>query len=190
MKRKIGILGGTFDPPHMGHLIIANEVLNQLELDEVRLMPNREPPHKEKRSGTTAQDRLAMLRLAIEDHPLFSVDTIELHREGPSYTYHTMKAIREQETNAEYYFIIGADMVEFLPRWYNIDKLLELVQFVGTNRPDYTLETPYPILNVKVPMIEISSSMIRNRVRNGDSIRYLTPERVIRYIEEHHLYET
>lgn len=190
MKRKIGILGGTFDPPHMGHLIIANEVLDQMELDEVKFMPNHEPPHKVRKSGTTVEDRLAMLELSIDGHPSFSIETIELYEEGLSYTFHTMKALKEKNPDVEYYFIIGADMVEYLPRWYNIEELIRLVQFVGTNRPNYKLESPYPISFIEVPMIEISSSMIRDRIKKGNSIKYLLPDPVIRYIGENHLYET
>ncbi len=190
MKRKIGILGGTFDPPHLGHLIIANEVMVQLKLDEVRFMPNHEPPHKERHSGTTVENRLSMLEKSIEGNPSFSIETIELNRDGRSYTYDTMKELSQKNTEDDYYFIIGGDMVEYLPHWYKIEELLKLVQFVGTNRPNYNLESQYPITYVKVPMIEISSSMIRDRVKNGASIKYLLPENVIRYIEENHLYET
>lgn len=190
MKRKIGILGGTFDPPHLGHLIIANEALDQLGLDEVKFMPNYEPPHKERHSGTTIDDRLTMLERAINGHPDFSLETIELYQAGRSYTFHTMKALKEKNPDVDYYFIIGADMVEYLPHWYKIDELVKLVQFVGTNRPTYRLKSPYPVSFIKVPMIDISSSMIRDRVKQGNSIKYLIPDPVIRYIEENHLYET
>lgn len=190
MKRKVGILGGTFDPPHLGHLIIANEVLDQLGLDEVMFMPNHEPPHKERNSGTTGHDRLTMLKLAIEGHPSFSIESFELNQQGRSYTYDTMKKLTEKNPDNEYYFIIGADMVEYLPHWYNIEELIKLVQFVGANRPNHRLETPYPVTMVEVPMIEISSSMIRSRVQRGNTIRYLLPDPVSRYIEENHLYGT
>ncbi|RWR15183.1 nicotinate-nucleotide adenylyltransferase [Siminovitchia fortis] len=190
MKRKIGILGGTFDPPHLGHLIIANEVLDRLGLDEVRFMPNHEPPHKERHSGTSVENRLDMLERAIDGHPKFSIETIELNQDGRSYTYDTMKTVREKNPDNDYFFIIGADMVEFLPHWYNIEELVKLVQFVGANRPNYKLESPYPVQFVEVPMIEISSSMIRDRVKKRMSIKYLLPDQVIRYIEENHLYET
>ncbi len=190
MKRKIGILGGTFDPLHLGHLIIANEVLDRLGLDEVKFMPNHEPPHKDRHTGTTAENRLAMLERAIEGHPKFSIETIELNQAGRSYTYDTMKILREKNPQNDYYFIIGADMVEYLPHWYNIEKLVKIVQFVGTNRPHNKLESPYPVKFVEVPMIDISSSMIRDRIKKGMSIKYLLPDQVIRYIEENDLYES
>lgn len=188
MKRKVGILGGTFDPPHLGHLIIANEVLDQLGLDEVKFMPNQEPPHKTRNTGTNASDRLKMLELAIEDHPKFSLETIELERQGRSYTYDTMNELKEKNPDVDFYFIIGADMVEYLPNWHKIDELVKFVRFVGTNRPHFRLETPYPIQYVKVPQVDISSSLIRNRIKTGKSVKYLLPDKVIRYMEGNRLY--
>lgn len=190
MAKKIGILGGTFDPPHIGHLIIANEVLDQVGLDEIRFMPNHEPPHKVRNSGTSIKDRLDMIELAIEGHPYFSIETIELKKEGPSYTYDTIKELKERAAKAEYYFIIGADMVEYLPHWHKIEELIKLVQFIGTNRPNYELKSTYPIRFVEVPMIEVSSSMIRRRIQTGKTIKYLLPDSVIRYIGEKQLYES
>jgi len=188
MKRKIGILGGTFDPPHLGHLIIANEVFHRLELDELQFMPNQEPPHKERESHTTNRDRIRMLELAIQGNPFFSIEKIELERKGRSYTYDTMKMLMERNPNNEYYFIIGADMVEYLPNWYQVDELMKLVKFVGVNRPNYQLESTYPIIPIEVPFIEISSSMIRKRTQNSETINYLLPYGVINYIEENQLY--
>lgn len=186
MRKKIGILGGTFDPPHLGHLLIANEVLTQLELDEVKFMPNKMPPHKEDLSDEN--DRLQMVQLAIADHPLFSIEDIELHREGLSYTYDTMLILTKRYPDNDYYFIIGADMVEYLPQWYKIDELVKLVRFVGTARPNFEVDTNYPVELVDVPQVDISSSMIRERVKAGRSIKYLLPDPVIQYIEENQLY--
>ncbi|MBM7716336.1 nicotinate-nucleotide adenylyltransferase [Siminovitchia sp. FSL H7-0308] len=188
MSRKVGILGGTFDPPHLGHLIIANEALDQLGLDEIKFMPNQEPPHKKRNTGTSATDRLKMVELAIADHQKFSLEKIELERRGRSYTYDTIKELKERTPDADFYFIIGADMVEYLPNWYKIDELVKLVRFVGTNRPRFQLETPYPIQIVEVPKVDISSTLIRNRVKAGKSVKYLLPDSVIRYIEENRLY--
>ncbi|MCR2820468.1 nicotinate-nucleotide adenylyltransferase [Lederbergia panacisoli] len=190
MKKKVGILGGTFDPPHLGHLIIANEVLHRLQLDEIQFMPNQEPPHKERESHTTNRDRIRMLELAIQGNPFFSIEKIELERKGRSYTYDTIKMLVEQNPDDEYYFIIGADMVEYLPYWKEIDELMKMINFVGVNRPNYQLETPYPIIQIEVPFIEISSSMIRKRNKNGETINYLLPYGVIHYIEENQLYES
>lgn len=188
--KKVGILGGTFDPPHHGHLLIANEVLSALQLDEVWMMPNRVPPHKEISGSAKNEDRLQMLKLAIAGNQAFTIQPIELEREGPSYTYDTIKMINKQYGDHQFFFIIGADMIEYLPKWYKIDELVKLVQFVGVARPSYSHETTYPVLYVDVPLMEVSSSMIRDRLKRGKTVRYLLPEPVIQYIEEHNLYGT
>ena len=188
--KKVGILGGTFDPPHYGHLLIANEVLSTLKLDEIWFMPNQEPPHKKKSESIKNEDRLQMLELAILGNNAFRVETIELQRQGPSYTVDTMKMINDQYSDHQFYFIIGADMIEYLPKWHKIDELINLVQFVGVERPKYSNQTDYPVLYVDVPAFDISSSMIRDRVNNGKTVRYLLPDPVIQYIEERHLYGT
>ena len=134
--KKIAILGGTFNPPHLGHLIIASEVQAQLNFDEIWFMPNQEPPHKESTIGVNSAQRLEMVRRAIADNPLFKIQTIELERTGRSYTFDTMKLLTEKYDH-DFYFIIGADMIEYLPKWYKIEELVKLVTFVGVNRPDY-----------------------------------------------------
>ena len=185
--KKIGILGGTFDPPHIGHLIIAEEVREHLELDEVRLLPNNTPPHKTKTS-TSNQERLDMLTLAVETNPCLTIDTIEWERTGPSYTIDTIKLLKEREVDVEIYFIIGADMIEYLPKWKQIDELSQLVQFIGVKRPGYSTETSYPVTLVEIPEIAISSSWIRKKINNGKTIKYLVPDAVKPYIEENRLY--
>jgi len=184
----IGILGGTFDPPHLGHLLIAEEVREALKLDEVWFIPTYTPPHKAE-TQTKSLDRLQMLERAIESNPYFSVNTIELERSGKSYTFETMKTLRAEYPEHTFYFIIGADMVEYLPHWNRIDELMELVQFVGVKRTGYHLETDYPIITVDIPMIDVSSSMLRKRLQNEKSITYLVPDNVYRFIKENHLYE-
>jgi nicotinate-nucleotide adenylyltransferase len=188
--KKIGVFGGTFDPPHYGHLLMANEVLHALRLSEIWFMPNHIPPHKQHEQVTNSEDRLHMLKLAIADHPHFKIETIELQRGGPSYTYDTMRQLKAIYPNNEFYFIIGADMVEYLPNWYYIDRLVQLVTFVGVKRPGFSLETSYPLIEVEIPEFAVSSSLIRERVKQGKSIRYLVPERVRLYIEEKKLYGT
>lgn len=188
--KKIGILGGTFNPPHTGHLVIANEVLHALELDQIWFLPNQVPPHKIVESPVSNEDRLAMLELAIMDNPDFRVETAELDRSGPSYTYETMKILKDMYKDYEFFFLIGGDMVEYLPKWHEIDKLLEMVTFVGVSRPSYEDKSVYDILYVSTPQMDISSSMIRERTRAGKSSRYLLPESVRLYIEEHGLYGT
>jgi nicotinate-nucleotide adenylyltransferase len=185
--KKVGILGGTFDPPHYGHLLIANEVLTELQLDEIWFMPNNIPPHKQK-AVTDSRHRVAMIELAIADHSQFRLETIELERQGPSYTYETMKMLKERYPHVQFYFIIGADMVEYLPKWYKIDELIAFVQFVGVKRPGYSLCTIYPLIEVEVPTFSVSSSLIRERIKRGKSVKYLLPEAVQSYIEEKGLY--
>lgn len=187
MKR-IGILGGTFDPPHHGHLLIANEVLHELNLDEIWFMPNQEPPHKHKTHAIRNEDRLNMLKLATSDQPLFKIETIELDRPGPSYTYDTMKQLTELYPKVKFYFIIGADMIEYLPKWVRINELMELVTFVGVERPSYNHKTTYPIKYVDVPKMDVSSSMIRERIKEGKTLKYLLPNDIIHYLKENHLY--
>ncbi|WP_066367941.1 nicotinate-nucleotide adenylyltransferase [Neobacillus fumarioli] len=185
---KIGILGGTFDPPHNGHLLIANEVLSALKLDKIWFIPNQDPPHKKKSCSITNEDRMEMLKRALNGNPVFDIQTIELERTGPSYTIDTIRMIREQYKDHQFYFIIGADMIEYLPKWKQIDELIALVQFVGVKRPSYSCLTEYPILYVDVPAFEVSSSMIRERLKDGKSVKYLMPDAVIEFIKERHLY--
>lgn len=180
---------GTFNPPHLGHLIIASEVQAQLNFDEIWFMPNQEPPHKESTIGVNSAQRLEMVRRAVADNPLFKIQTIELERTGRSYTFDTMKLLTEKYDD-DFYFIIGADMIEYLPKWFKIEELVKLVTFVGVNRPDYDKQSTYPIILMDVPNIEISSCMIREKVKMGKSIRYFVPKTVMEYIEENGLYET
>ncbi|WML45379.1 nicotinate-nucleotide adenylyltransferase [Neobacillus sp. PS3-40] len=186
--KKVGILGGTFDPPHHGHLLIANEVLSSLMLDEIWFMPNQEPPHKKKSKSIKDEERLQMLELAVSSNKQFKVEPIELERTGPSFTVETMRILKSKYHEYQFYFIIGADMIEYLPKWYKIDELIGLVQFVGVDRPSYSHITNYPILFVDVPTMEVSSSMIRERLKNGKTVRYLLPELIINYIKESRLY--
>lgn len=185
--RKVGILGGTFDPPHLGHLIIAEEVKNVLELDEIWFLPAYEPPHKNEATADV-QNRIQMLTLALKGNSTFKIHPLEINRKGKSYTIDTMKIFKEQYPDLDFYFIIGADMVEYLPHWHKIDELVQLVTFVGVKRIGYTLETTYDILTVDIPMVDISSSMIRKRIKEKKSIKYLVPEDVERFIKEKGLY--
>ncbi|WP_341320770.1 nicotinate-nucleotide adenylyltransferase [Solibacillus sp. FSL H8-0523] len=186
--KKIGLLGGTFNPPHIGHLIMANEVYAALDLTEVRFMPNAKAPHKEATTSATNAQRLKMVELAIQDVPYFSASTFELERGGVSYTYDTMKAMCEQEPDVEFYFIIGGDMIDSLHTWYRIDELVELVQFVGVKRPGSEAKTDYNVRMVEVPEINLSSTFIRNRLQQQGPLQFLLPEEVERYIREEGLY--
>lgn len=187
---KIGIIGGTFNPPHLGHLIVADQVKDQLGLDRILFMPTAEPPHSSSAKKTIPTKwRVEMLDLAILDHTDFALELYEVEKGGKNYTYDTMKALIELYPGVEFYFIIGGDMIADLPTWYRIDELVELVQFVGVERPGYEYSTNYPIIMVDVPSIAISSSLIRKKVQQGCSIKYLVPHTVEKYIELEGLYK-
>lgn len=189
MSKKVGILGGTFNPPHIGHLMIANEALHALKLDEVRLMPNATPPHKMKDERISEGERVEMVRLAIQGIPNMSVETIEIERGGTSYTFDTMELLKAREPSTDFYFIIGGDQVEYLPKWYRIDELVEKIQLVGVPRPNTMIETAYPILTLDIPQIDLSSTLVRNRLSNGETTMFLIPERVRDFIQKEKLYE-
>lgn len=187
--KKIGILGGTFNPPHIAHLLIAEQVGSQLGLDKVLFIPDFIPPHVDEKKTIPAEHRVEMVRLAIQDNPLFDLDLIEINRGGSSYSYDTVKELKQLHPENDYYFIIGNDMADYLPTWHRIDELVKMVQFVGVDRPKYQRQEQYPIIWVDVPKMDISSTKIRKNVKNGCSIRYQVPESVEKYIKEHRLYE-
>lgn len=187
---KVGILGGTFNPPHLGHLIMAEQVKSQLDLDKVFFMPTAEPPHSSVEKKTISADkRVQMTELSIRDHSDFMMEHYEVNRGGKNYTYDTMKALIEFYPTVDFYFIVGGDMIVDMPTWYRIDDLIEMVQFVGVNRPGYRVETDYPIIMVDIPTVDISSTMIRKKVAMGCSIKYLVPEEVENYIAVEGLYQ-
>ncbi|AXI09521.1 nicotinic acid mononucleotide adenylyltransferase [Oceanobacillus zhaokaii] len=185
--RRIGILGGTFDPPHLGHLLIAEEVRLTLELEEIWFIPTYTPPHKNE-TKTSATDRINMLDQALDSNPFFKINSIEIERLGKSYTFDTMRTLTNEFPDDKFYFIIGADMVEYLPHWHRIDELVSVVQFVGVKRSGYKLKTEYPVIEVDIPLIDISSSMLRKRLRSHQSVKYLVPDVVTNYIRENKLY--
>lgn len=187
-RKQIGILGGNFNPVHNAHLVVADQVRQQLGLDQVLLMPEYKPPHVDKKETIDEKHRLAMLELAIEGVSGLSIETLELERQGISYTYDTMKLLTKQNPDVDYYFIIGADMVDYLPKWHRIDELLGLVQFVGVQRPRYKVGTSYPIIWVDVPLMDISSSMVRDFLKKGRTPNYLLPKPVLDYIQKEGLY--
>ncbi|MCT6923264.1 MULTISPECIES: nicotinate-nucleotide adenylyltransferase [Bacillales] len=187
MKR-VGILGGTFNPIHQGHLLMANEAFHALKLDEVRFMPNATPPHKEARHLATDEQRVHMLELAISDVPYFHIEKIELESGGISYTYNTMYALQEREPDAKFYFIIGGDMIDSLHKWYHIEELTQLVQFVGIKRPGTEAKTAYPVQVLETPEMNVSSTVIRQRCHDGGPLKYIVPEAVEAYIRKEGLY--
>lgn len=186
---KVGILGGTFNPPHISHLIVAEHVRDQLGLEKIKFIPSFAPPHKEKKSTIGSEHRIAMLEKTISENEHFELDLTEIKRKGKSYTFDTIKQLKEQNPETEFYFIIGADMVQDLPNWYKIDELISLVQFVAVNRPGYQNSTAYPVIMIDVPDMAISSSDIRQKVKDGCSIKYLVTSDTEKYIESEGLYK-
>ncbi len=188
-RKQIGILGGNFNPIHNAHLVVADQVRQQLGLDQVLLMPEFQPPHVDAKETIDEKHRLRMLELAIEDNDSLAIETCELERQGISYTYDTMVYLTDQHPDVDYYFIIGADMVDYLPKWYRIDELMKLVQFVGVQRPKYKAGTSYPVIWVDLPLMDISSSMIRDFIKKGRQPNYLLPRTVLDYITQEGLYQ-
>ncbi|MGQ9779205.1 MAG: nicotinate-nucleotide adenylyltransferase [Bacillota bacterium] len=190
----IGLLGGTFDPIHLGHLVLAETARESFGLEKVIFMPAGQPPHKH-RAMAAAHDRLRMVEMAVADNPYFAVSTLEIERPGPSYTVDTVVALRRSAPAAEWYLIIGSDALAELPTWHEYEQLLGLVRVLAAARPGAELALP-PVLagwSAKIaffypPAIDISSTAIRTRARQGLSLRYLVPERVAAYILEKGLY--
>lgn len=187
MKR-VGILGGTYNPPHIGHLIIANEVRHALGLDEVRLMPTATSPHKEMDNAATKEQRLEMVRRATDQVEGLTASAYEVARGGVSYTVDTIKSLQADEPEVEFYFIIGGDMIDQLPNWHRIDELMEVITFVGVNRPGWKGETDYPVQLVQIPEIALSSTLIRSRFQKNSSVTFLIPPAVEAFIREEGLY--
>ncbi len=188
-RKQVGILGGNFNPVHNAHLVVADQVRQQLGLDKVLLMPEYEPPHVDKKETIDERHRLKMLELAIEGIEGLEIETIELERKGISYTFDTMKLLNERDPDTDYYLIIGADMVDYLPKWYRIDELVEIVQFVGVQRPRYKAGTSYPVIWVDVPLMDISSSMVRDFISQGRTPNFMLPKLVLDYIKKEGLYQ-
>ena len=188
IRKRVGIMGGTFNPPHIGHLIIAQQAGLQLGLDKVFFMPDAEPPHIDEKPFIQGEHRKLMVEETIKGNELFDLEVIELERGGKSYTVDTMKELTKKNPDVDYYFIIGADMVEYLPKWERIEELMKLVNFVGVGRPGYKEDSIYPVIWVDSPKLDISSTVIRKMVKSGQSVRYLVTEKVEEYIEKEGLY--
>jgi nicotinate-nucleotide adenylyltransferase len=200
MPSRIGLFGGTFDPPHLGHLILASEAQTQLELDRLLWILTPEPPHKQDQLITSVEDRLAMVQLAIADNPAFELSRIEMDRPGPHYTLDTIKLVAKQNPQAEIVPIIGGDSLNDLPKWHEPQKLVYACHWIGVMRRPHDessldeLESQIPGISSKVhyvdaPLLEIASREIRNRIAEGKSVRYYLPPSVYAYINTHHLYK-
>ena len=199
MSNRIGLFGGTFDPPHLGHLILASEAQSQLELKRLRWILTPEPPHKQDQLITPIEHRLAMVELAIKDNPAFELSRVELDRPGPHYTLDTIKLIAGQNPNADIVPIIGEDSLRDLPTWHQPQELVYACHWIGVMRrpndePNLdALEHELPGISSKIhyvdaPLMEIASREIRSRIANGRSVRYYLPNSVYEYIEQHQLY--
>ena len=199
-KKRIGIMGGTFDPIHMGHLVIAEAVREAYELDEVLFIPACSPPHKPGIKVAPVLHRYVMTVLATAGHPAFSVSPLEMNRPGPSYSYDTVLALQEEMgEDCEFFFILGSDAVKELSTWHNIDQLLSLCHFVAATRPGFsrTVEAVVSqfgekgkerIHHLATPELAISATDIRNRIQAGRSVRFILPEPVEAYIKKEGLY--
>lgn len=184
--KKIGIFGGSFDPVHHGHLILAREALETLPLDRILFIPAAQSPHKTARQSTPAQLRWEMLRAAIASEPGFDLSRIEIDRPPPSYSIDTVETLRAEMSDAQFFFLVGQDNLPELRSWHRFEDLQRLVQFVVLDRSCEDADYNYPAVRRK---IDISATAIRNRVASGRSIRYLVPEAVEEIIRRENLYQ-
>ncbi|WP_395296231.1 nicotinate-nucleotide adenylyltransferase [Kitasatospora hibisci] len=192
VKRRLGVMGGTFDPIHHGHLVAASEVASAFHLDEVIFVPTGQPWQKTDRHVTPAEDRYLMTVIATAENPQFSVSRIDIDREGPTYTVDTLRDLRALHPDAELFFITGADALAQILSWRDSDELFSLAHFIGCTRPGHTLsDAGLPVGGVslvEVPALAISSTDCRNRVAKGEPVWYLVPDGVVRYIDKRALY--
>ncbi len=187
-------MGGTFDPIHHGHLSAANEVRHRYELDEVVFVPTGQPWQKTDRRVSPAEDRYLMTVIATADNPHFSVSRIDVDRPGPTYTIDTLRDLKAQHTDAELFFITGADALAQILGWRDADELFGLAHFVGVSRPgfaavDVSALPPGSVTALEVPALAISSSDCRSRVAAREPVWYLVPDGVVQYIDKRHLYQ-
>ena len=192
MTRRIGIMGGTFDPIHHGHLVAASEVAQRYGLDEVIFVPTGEPWQKSDRAVSAAEHRYLMAVIATASNPRFWVSRVDIDRDGPTYSVDTIRDIASQRPGAELFFITGADALAQILSWKESEVALRLATFVGVTRPGYELSAehlpPDTTELVDVPALAISSSDCRARVRAGHPVWYLVPDGVVQYISKHGLY--
>lgn len=184
---RIGLLGGTFDPVHHGHLVVAQAALEELELDEVRLVVAGDPWMKE--TTTPAPVRVELARLAVADNDELEVDDRECRRDGPTYTIDTLLEVRDEHPEAELFFLLGADAAQRLGQWNRSEGLFVLATFVVVNRPGHPMpDLPEQVRQLEVPPMDVSSTQLRALAGRGRSLRYLVPEAVRRRIGEYALY--
>ena len=188
---KIGVMGGSFDPIHNGHLVAASEVAARLGLDHVVFVPAGDQWQKD--IATPAEDRYLMTVIATAENPMFSVSRIDIDRDGPTYTVDTLAQIQLDYPGAELYFITGADAISGINTWNNPDRLMELAKFIAVSRPGHKIDLPIEparlVQTLEIPALAISSTDCRDRVRNNLPLWYLVPDGVVRFIQKNDLYK-
>jgi nicotinate-nucleotide adenylyltransferase len=194
MARRVGIMGGTFDPIHHGHLVAASEVANLFALDEVIFVPTGTPWQKTHRQVSEPEHRYLMTVIATASNPRFWVSRVDIDRPGPTYTIDTIRDIADQRPDAELFFITGADALAQILSWKDAEDAMKHAQFVGVTRPGYVLSDEHlprqSVTLIDVPAMAISSSDCRDRVAAGRPVWYLVPDGVVQYISKHGLYRT
>jgi nicotinate-nucleotide adenylyltransferase len=190
--RRLGVMGGTFDPIHYGHLVTAEEALEQFELEGVLFVPTGRPWMKEHEVVSPAEDRYLMTVIATASNPRFSTSRVDIERGGPTYTIDTLTDLQRQRPDAELFFITGADALEQIVSWRDNARLFELARFIGVTRPGYQLGDHHlpegAVSLVEVPALAISSTDCRERVARGMPVWYLVPDGVVQFIEKRGLY--
>ncbi|HJB64321.1 MAG TPA: nicotinate-nucleotide adenylyltransferase [Candidatus Microbacterium pullistercoris] len=189
---RIGVMGGTFDPIHHGHLVAASEAATSFDLDEVVFVPTGQPWHKQ--AVSPAQQRYEMTVIATASNPDFTVSRVDIEREGTTYTVDTLRDLRAERPNAEFFFITGADAVAQMLGWRDHEELWQLAHFVAVSRPGHDLNTQdlpsERVTRLEIPALAISSTDCRDRVEQGMPVWYLVPDGVVQYIAKHHLYRS
>jgi nicotinate-nucleotide adenylyltransferase len=191
-RRRIGVMGGTFDPIHHGHLVAASEVQSVFDLDEVVFVPTGQPWQKDERAVSPAELRYLMTVVATASNPRFTVSRVDVDRPGPTYTIDTLRDLREHYPDTDLFFITGADALAQILSWKAVDELFDLARFVGVNRPGHELSgdgLPADRVSLmEVPAMAISSTACRERVRAGEPVWYLVPDGVVQFIAKYRLY--
>ncbi|WP_369822321.1 nicotinate-nucleotide adenylyltransferase [Corynebacterium sp. NML130628] len=195
--RRVGVMGGTFDPIHNGHLVAASEVADRFDLDEVVFVPTGEPWQKADRQITDSEDRYLMAVIATASNPRFSVSRVDIDRAGPTYTLDTLRDLRALLPQADLFFITGADALASIMSWRDWDLMFDLAQFVGVTRPGYELSESFlpedlqeRVHLIEIPAMAISSTGCRDRAREGRPVWYLVPDGVVQYIAKNDLYRS
>ncbi|WP_275426163.1 nicotinate-nucleotide adenylyltransferase [Nocardioides gilvus] len=193
--RRVGVMGGTFDPIHHGHLVAASEVQAWFDLDEVVFVPTGDPWQKADREVSPAEHRYLMTVVATASNPRFRVSRVDIDREGPTYTMDTLRDLSAEMPDAELFFITGADALADIFTWRDVGGLFELAQFVGCTRPGYEMDPATldaipadRVQMIEIPALAISSTDCRQRTARGEPVWYLVPDGVVQYIAKHHLY--